>query len=361
MNVLIIAQNLTIGRLLLSASKAHPGIENFKVVVFSGLEKIILTKIYGECAENIIVAKKTTQGDIAKLDVREGIEVKRGMNSHDFIRQKQRALLGTLENLASFSYEYIWIFNEFTFIGRLLRAVPSLKEKTIIFENANVKSGVTVLGKFKGKKGSYLRKEILSPILAAPMNNAKISRYFSYITLIFQFRELRTINYYFRRLFFRIFNVVTFSLLKNGSKSLEKFNDKSIILVALQVRYDSSLLMNVSFEEYCAALIEAVKTHMSHYPNNVIVVRPHPKDYTLGWLTFLRIAKKLFKEVYIDVGRIEAYRERDVSCLITYNSNITRHVIWKTKPDLVIKEIKKDLKLPAFDEPLDVIFPGIFS
>lgn len=360
MDVLIIGQNLTVARMLLNASKAHPEIHDARVIIFSEIEKLILTTIHGEPSEKIIVSHNSLQKDISSLGVQHGIEIKRGMNSVNFIGKRQRALFGTLEHLESFNFEQIWIFNEFTFIGRLLNAIPHLKSRTVIFENANVRAGVTVLGQFEGKNGSKLRGEILGPILDHPLCMSRIGKFYRYISASFQINEPKTLIYSMQRVFLRGLNRVVFVMLRKFSNLSQKLHNKNVILVALQIKHDSAVLMNTDYNGYCTLMEAAIKSHKASGKGDIIVVRPHPKDFTLGWLTFVRKAKKSFRKIYIDLDPIEDYQSRNVVSLVTYNSNVTRHPVWRTKPEMIVNVIGKASSLPDFETPLEVIFPGIF-
>lgn len=353
MNVLIVAQNLFVARMLVSLAESHKSVSSYKVIVFSSIEKTILSKFNGVSTLNII-----SPSDISRryqLDTHiECIEVKRGMFSTDSAKRLQSYLSGMIESQAMLDFQYIWIFNEHTFIGSFLKKSQNYAKKCIVFENSNINKGVTIIGDIFGQSGEYLRNLFLNP--NKRLKNSSRSRYnkfYRIITFPFHIRSPSTFYYYFKRFFIRLFNMSIFFLSKHVNKVLNSVKkDHAIILVVLQIKDDSSVAMNVDFNEYCKLIISAAIELQADNPETKILVRPHPLDYTLGWLTFIiNLMKQSKQGLNIDFSDIEDLYSKNISHLITYNSNIRRHELFSNGTIKCIY-LGPSVVLPLFIEDL---------
>jgi hypothetical protein len=352
--VLIVAQNLFIARLLVSLSEAHKSVSSYKVIVFSSTEKFILNKLHGVYKINITSPSDVSQN--IQLDSHvECIENKRGTFSHDIVKRLQCVLLNMLASQEISDFEYIWIFNEHTFIGSFLKNSQEYAPKCVVFENSNQNNGVTILGDVFGKSGEDMRNLFLDPQnFLSSIIRIRRPKFYRMITLPFHIRSAQALNYYFKRILVRAFNVISFFFIKHKNRLLKhKKIENPIILIALQIKDDSAVAMNIDFDEYCNILMDAAMKFKTENPRSIVWVRPHPRDYTLGWLSFYNFTRWAapYLDASLDMSEIEDIDERNVTHLITYNSNIIRHARFANGNINVICFGKNHL-LPPFSEDI---------
>ena len=134
-----------------------------------------------------------------------------------------------------------------------------------------------------------------------------------------------------------------------------------IILIALQIKDDSAVAMNIDFSEYCNILVDAAINIKTNNPRTIILVRPHPLDYTLGWLSFYNFIRRTAPDVDVsfNVSEIEDLDEKNLTHLITYNSNITRHDRF-ANANIKVVCLAKTAPLPSFATTLYQVHENIF-
>jgi len=352
MNVLIVAQNLFSARLLVSLAEVHKSIGSYRVIVFSSAEKFILSNLHGVSRTKIVSPSDILGGEQLD-DYVECIEVKRGMFSHDTVKRLQSDLAAMLESQAALDFQYIWIFNESTFIGSFLRASQDYAPKCIVFENSNKNKGVTILGDIFRNSGERLRNLFLHPnSLLSSVSRIRHPKFYRIITIPFHIRSALAFNYYFKRFFVRVFNIASFFLIKHVKMLLKSDkNEKPIVLIALQIRDDSAIAMNVDFSSYCEVLINKVVEIQAKDPELSIVVRPHVLDYTLGWMSFFLNIKRRFPKVRMNLSDINKLSNNNVAYLVNFNSNIVRHTVFQGN-DVEIHTICSTKLLPSFDSDI---------
>lgn len=326
MKILIIAQNLFIARLLISLAEHHRCVESYKVVVFSSLEKLILERMHG-VKNNKIISPTHVSGEIKQKTYTECIEGKRGTYSKKTIVKLQSSLITMLDLQSEFNYQHIWIFNQHTFIGTILKKHEEFVGKCIVFENSNKFSGVTILGNLHLNHGEALRAKFLdSRLFPKAIPELRFNKIYRLITLISHLRSAKGVTYYLRRLFTRSINVAIFSLILFVKKFIVRDSClESAVLIALQIKDDSSIMMNIDFRSYCELLIDKAFEIRDKDPKINILVRPHPLDFTFGWLAFFLKIKHRFRNVKIDLTDIKDFDFGNIKYLITYNSNLTRY------------------------------------
>ena len=359
MNVLIIAQNLFIARLLVSLVEAHSAVSSYKVIVFSSIEKYILTKLHGIAKINIVCPSDVSQN--IQLDSHvDCIEKMRGLYSQDTVKRLQCVLLNMLASQKISDFEYIWIFNEHTFIGSLLKNSHEYAPKCVVFENSNHNNGVTILGDVFGKSGKDLRSMFLNPQnFLSNIIRIRRPKFYRIITLPLHIRSAQALNYYFKRILVRAFNVILFFIIKYKNRLLKyKKMENPIILIALQIKDDSAIAMHIDFIEYCNILTNAAMKLKMESPRSIVLVRPHPRDYTFGWLTFYNLIQHKVRDVRLDFSDLDNFHHGNLTHLITYNSNIIRHDIFSNGNVKVIF-LGKDQLLPPFSKDLYQI-NGVF-
>jgi hypothetical protein len=326
MKILIIAQNLFIARLLISLAEHHRFVETYKVVVFSSLEKLILERMHG-VAKNKIISPIQVSGELPQKICNECIEEKRGTYSKKTIVKLQSSLIAMLDLQGEFTYQHIWVFNQHTFIGSFLKKHEEYAGKCIVFENSNKDGGVTILGDLHLNHGEALRAKFLdSRLFPKGIPRLRFTMIYRLITLILHARSAKGVMYYLRRFYTRSFNVAIFSLIRFLKKFI--FRDscsESAVLIALQIKEDSSIMMNIDFSNYCELLINKALEIRAKDPEISILIRPHPLDFTFGWLAFFLKIKRLFRNVKIDLKDIKDFDFSTIKYLITYNSNLTRY------------------------------------
>lgn len=360
MNVLIVAQNLFIARLLVSLVEAHSSVSSYKVIVFSSTEKYILSKLHGISKINITCPSDVSQ-DIQLDSHVDCIEKMRGLYSQDTVKRLQCVLLNMLASQEISDFEYIWIFNEHTFIGSLLKNSHEYAPKCVVFENSNHNNGVTILGDVFGKSGENMRNLFLDPQnLLSNIIKIRRPKFYRIITLPLHIRSAQALNYYFKRILVRAFNVILFFIIKYKNRLLKyKKMENPIILIALQIKDDSAVAMYIDFSEYCNTLMDAAMKFKTENPKSIVLVRPHPRDYTLGWLAFYNLIQHKVHDVRLDFSDLDNFHHRNLTHLITYNSNIIRHGIF-SNGNVKVLLLGKGQILPPFCKDLfqmdDVLF-----
>ena len=352
MKILIIAQNLFIARLLVSLAENHSSIDSYKVVVFSSIEKFILERIHGVPGSNIICPKEISGVHSFRIYV-DCIEGKRGSLSHKAIEKLQSRLITILNLQDNSNLDYVWIFNKYTFIGACLHEYKEYSEKCIVFENSNKNDGVTIYGDMHFNDGKALRKKFLDPMLfRKAIPNLCCPKAYRWLTFLLHTRSIRGIIYYIKRISTRLINIVIFSLLaffRNFIFSTSR--SKPYALIALQIKDDSSIAMHADFDTYSEMLISKAVEIKTKNPEINIVVRPHPLDYTFGWLSFFLKARRSFPSVRLDLSDLHKHDNPNLKYLINFNSNIVRNTFFKNRGIQIITLCKTQL-LPSFNSDL---------
>lgn len=362
MKILIVAQNLFIARLLVSLAEAHQSVNSFRIILFSRKEKYILSKIHG-VSKFYIKCPSDVSKNIQQDYNLECIEIKRGIYSRDTVKRLQSDLSNMLELLAISDFHKIFIFNQHTFIGSFLKNSQELALKCVVFENSNKNNGVTILGDLFGNSAEDLRNLFLHPNnLVSDIATIRHPKLYRIITSPFHFRSAQAWNYYFFRILVRAFNLISFFLIKYNKVLLKwKKRQHPIILIALQIKDDSAVTMNIDFSKYCKKLLDVAINVKNANPRSIILVRPHPLDYTLGWLSFYNLIRctEESASVIINCSKLEDLPWEKITHLITYNSNIVRHNRF-VNSDIEVVIVGKPSSLPKFSEHLLQIHDSIF-
>jgi len=358
MKVLIIAQNLFIARLLISLAERHNSITSYKVIVFSTLEKIILERVHGVLGDRITYPSQISE-EISPVIHSKSIEEIRGTYSKKTIERLQSILLSMLELNGDFDYQNIWIFNQNTFIGTCLKLSNDYASKSVVFENSNKNGGVTILGDLYLKHGYRLRGELLDKKHFTDQAQLCYLKLYRLLTMPLHIRSLQGVRYYLKRFFTRFLNIVIFYIIRRINNSpLENNEPTPIALLALQIRDDAAVAMEIDFSDYCGLLVNKAMEVRAKKPGIQFWVRPHPLDYTFGWLSvFLKI--KRLSNVRLDLSNINSLSKKNVDFLITYNSNILRHEFFEGNYVKVI-HLGTRQPLPSYSEDIPQIQERIF-
>ncbi|MEM7047269.1 MAG: hypothetical protein AAF442_06435 [Pseudomonadota bacterium] len=349
MKVLIVAQNLLIARLLISLAERHKLINAYKVIIFSQLEKIILERLHG-IPKNHITCPSQIREDRSSKIYAESIEEKRGTYTKSTIKRLQSSLFSMLEINKEFDYQKIWIFNQHTFIGSCLKLNDDYASNCVVFESSNKNGGVTIFGDLHLNHGDHLRSIFLDQKFHSA-DSIKIGypKIYRMLALPLHIRSARGFKYYLKRFFTRILNILIFSLMRRINRPfMESINSDPIALIALQIKYDSAIAMNIDFTDYCNLLVDKALEIKATNPEILTLVRPHPLDYSFGWLSIYRSMRRRLPNVQLDLSNQKNFQTRNIRYLITYNSNINRHDCFQDGFTKVIK-LSKDQLLPPFN------------
>ena len=361
MKILIVAQNLFIARILTSLADSHQYIESYDVIVFSLAEKIILERIHGLPADRIIYSTHARGQQTSKIYA-ECIEEKRGTIPKHLISSLQSNLMTTLHLQDDVTYDHIWIFNKHTFIGAALKDHSKYSEKCIVFENSNKRGGVTILGDMNLAHGEALRDQFLDSYkFRKAIPKLRFPKVYRLITLIFHIRSVQGVRYFITRLLTRLINVVIFSVFRViQTFMLKNSRSKLGALFALQIKHDSAIAMHIDFDTYCDQLIKKALEIRAENPDIDIILRPHPQDYTFGWLSVVARFRSCIKRVTLDFSNLDHYSKFHFKYLVSFNSNISRLTHFQNGRTKIVILQSENSTLPSHDSKLLQFYEEIF-
>lgn len=334
MTNVVIAQNIFIGvvlSVLLDFSKS----KSKKVVILSSeIERSIFQLIFPQLSRRINVLSiipnyNKVKAGTKNKQLRDSIEYKRKT-----IKEKRLSnlssnlvlLLDDIENKTSGDVEY-WIYNRWTWIAQTLRTIGKNKN-TVVFESANFDGGICAFGNLDYENGNHIRHKLDEAIdhdaLEKYSRNIKWLKKFRLVSHLISMFMNGIKLYYLKRMIIRVTNLTILKFVHTTPLNKNPDPSQDNILVILQIEKDSEILRYGTEQDYRNLLINCIKKKRTS--DSVIYLRPHPKDFTIGWLHVFWAARLLTKNIYLSLGTQDELNLENFSHIITYSSNFTRRV-----------------------------------
>lgn len=363
MRILIIAQNCFIGEILKRLAEANEKNIKVTIIVLSYAEKLFMQFCNRNPKIIIETVKAPTDAFSKVYDIFENAhEVQIGMLSKDTYTKLANALNTSLSKFNDKDVDQIWIFNRHTVIARSLSQIPNLAAKVIVFENANVNRGLTIVSDLDGNSVEKLRHEFFDKYEKLALNDLKHwhgNRLFRRACTIFiELRSIKHFAHLTKKLLIKLINKFLFKILHLAQSDI-KFSDTSkTALIVMQISTDTEIVSLCPEGNYIAELLQFSRKEIELQNIDHIFVRPHPRDHTFGWLKFYITFKKHQKNISLDLSDYTSCDYGDLRKLITFSSNVLRHDRWSKFPNLKIRTRCNNVQLPKFSQELITVFNG---
>ena len=368
---LAIPQNLFVGCLFLLLSQKFNQKIDFKILVPTWIERnilLFLSYLFNCALERVeIIPLSRYKGryhvPVNDKVIEKSIERKRGSQSHFrtkiLIKNLQSYFQSGEFNLLQNDYEDISVllYNRHTYIAQLLKTKQRLAMKTFVFESANLKGAICVHSDLNNENGHSLRCLLANLIFDTTELTQK--------TLIFQLKTIRFLSffvalamrggavYYTKRFMIRLVNIAIFNI--NNRLPKENLGHPDVLL-ALQIEQDSEIQQYGSSMNYRNEMVKFAISETCG--DSQIVIRPHPKDYTFGWIKIYIHLRRLGKRVIIQCPKDGENLLNKFQKVITYSSNIVRESE-KFGAETKFITIKKQPSLAGYDINDFIYFEGL--
>lgn len=326
--IVVIAQNIFIAVMLGRLSTRCITSNDKTILVPSRFEKFILQILFKDkrnsftfiAIDDFIKPSKIALAEIPTDSVeyrRRSVSLRRLMELDTGLR----LYLKTLVNTTPDSDLQIWIYNKWTWIGRCLAKHPNLPS-CLVFESANYKKAICVVSDLSNDTAEDARSDFLNRMTPISEKKSTIEvakiRKVRVPALIISILNRGGWKFYTTRLLARTFNIVVF-------KAIAKFQNQDysepIVLAVLQIEQDSEILRHGSAKEYRNTLTDMLCTKENQ---NLVVLRPHPNDFTFGWMKIYFHLKLNGVRTRFSFGNVENIQFNKVSHVYTYSSNFLR-------------------------------------
>lgn len=347
MRLIVVAQNIFIGFWLGRYVAALQGATHIKKIVYvSSLTQAVCLRMFlrkYHVAVHVCDRKAEGSHPLSEEDIASCIELKRGVFKANKLVKKCNELIKFID-----ANDLFVVFNDSCWPSVALEAVRVDKDRMCVIENANYRSGFAVVS----------RSTLIDQLFFIP-NNCSIFapvgklwriglKFVSSVNTLVMGRKL----YFVHRLFVRSFNIFTFSLLRYFSYYRESKLEPPMVL--LQISQDSAIRKRLTETDYIRLMIN----HLISNEYSCVRLRPHPKDYTFGWIRIWWGLKRAGIRCSISLEPFHKLVDRPIRLIITYSSNSIRFV--QSDTDIVLLGSRPPLHGVPLDK-LEVMFPGVLG